>query len=334
MVQASKRTSGKPNHTSSGHAQPLQSMTGYANVRGKLPGGEFAIELRSVNSRYLDLQFRSHDDLRFVESLVREALGNRFQRGKIECRLSWNRTHQPNDEQALRPDGLHELRALQDRVLTVFPQAQPLNCAAILNWPGVLLAANVDPEALQQAIALALQQAIDELDQSRQREGERLAVILLDKLQAMQQVLIQLEPQLPTFIQQYEQKLLQRFVDMWQVSLGGLDSHLDPSPQIARIPNPQQTPEIMERIRQEVAMHGIRLDVQEEIDRLKAHFQEAERILRKGGAAGKRLDFLMQELNREANTLGSKAHAIEQTQASLDLKLLIEQMREQVQNVE
>ena len=299
----------------------IQSMTGFASVQIATRTAGLNMELRSVNSRFLDIQFRMPDDLRIAEPVIRDVLVNKLSRGKVECRLNWVRDNAGQATPRLQAEMVKSLLALQEDVRQLVPQAQPLSVDDILRWPGAIEDNSLSSDELRKACQELSEQACTALIHTREREGDRLKTILLDKVTQLQAVIDTLEPQLPAFIKHYEQKLMERVGELFFRAVEGQT-------------NTVTKEEILDRVRQEVTIHGMRIDIAEELERLKTHFKETRHILQKGGAVGKRLDFLMQELNREANTLGSKASAIEQTSASLELKLLIEQMREQVQNLE
>ena len=299
----------------------IQSMTGFASVQVSTRTASLNMELRSVNSRFLDIQFRMPDDLRIVEPLIRETLVGRLGRGKVECRLNWVRDNSQASIPTLQVDVIKSLSQLEQSIKQWLPQAEGFRVSEILNWPGTVEDNSLSTDELKAAVSALTEEACVALVDSREREGGRLNEILLDKLTQMTQIISELEPHLPSFIQHYENKLIERVTDLFNRGLEGQHQLVSKD-------------ELFDRVRQEVTIHGMRIDVAEEMERLRTHFKEAQHILKKGGAVGKRLDFLMQELNREANTLGSKASAIEQTKASLELKLLIEQMREQVQNLE
>jgi uncharacterized protein (TIGR00255 family) len=303
------------------NANAVHSMTGYANAQRNTRAGTLSIELRSVNSRFLDLNFRMADDLRLLEPLIREKLMNKLSRGKVECRISWGRAEGGKRIPKVDLEQVRQLGALEASIQSVLPKAHGFGVTEVLNWPGVLEDNSLSSEELQENIAALCDEAIETMKQSREREGAGLAAILLEKIEHMESIVNGLLTMLPQFLTHYETKIRERMADVFdkliaeknaQLSLEGLE----------------------ERIKQEVALHSVRIDVKEEVERLQTHFIEVRRILKKGGVIGKRLDFVTQELNREANTLGSKAHAISQTQASIDLKVLVEQFREQIQNIE
>ena len=287
----------------------IHSMTGYAAASADISGGTLNIEMRSVNSRYLDVQFRVADELRMLEAGLREAITSKLSRGKIDCRLSLSTTATGPRAQALNVDALEELRKLAAIVKKEMPDATPLRTADILRWPGVLAEGTISEAELRERAAALGAKAIGELVAARAREGAKLAGVILDRVASMRKCVAAVAPFVPEAIAAYQEKMAQRLRD----ALGSADD---------------------ERVRQEIAVFGIKIDVDEELQRLNTHLAEVERVVAKGGSAGKRLDFLMQELNREANTLGSKAASQAISDCALELKLLIEQMREQVQNIE
>ena len=287
----------------------LHSMTGYALETAELAAGSLSVEIRAVNSRYLDLSFRMAEDFRPLEPQLRERIGRAVKRGKLECRIGF----QPRVSTGL-PDApnaalLEQLIALADAVRARATDAAPLSVAEILRWPGMLGETRLDLDALHAAVLDLADRALRELDASRAREGAKLKTILQERIAAIRGHTAALAPRLPEIVNAYRDKLTRRMEELLA------------------------TPE-RDRIAQEVALYAQKIDVDEELGRLESHLTEVERVLEAGGAAGKRLDFLMQELNREANTLGSKAVTAELAQVSVELKVLIEQMREQVQNIE
>ncbi|MBS1187741.1 MAG: YicC family protein [Burkholderiaceae bacterium] len=298
-------------------------MTGYATATRETAAGTLTLEIRSVNSRFLDLQFRLNDDLRAIEPLLREALMKQATRGKIECRLSLGRKAETGTTRALNAVMLNELARFQDEIRGRFIDATPMSVNELLRWPGVIEDAEISQETLQAEVQATMAEAIDAFIASRAREGAALTAMLLDRVSTMEAIVARIEPLIPQIVTQFQQKSLTKM----QEALGLAAAGSTTTPSLTR-------DEAMERIRQEVTLYGIRIDVSEELSRMKAHLAETRTILQKGGQSGKRLDFMMQELNREANTLGSKATVKEVSDASMELKLLIEQMREQVQNLE
>ncbi len=287
----------------------IYSMTGFASATRELASAALNVELRSVNHRYLDLQFRLPEELRALEPGLRELIAARVQRGKIECRIGLNPT--PNAQQApqLNIEALKQLRALSERLRAAWPSVHGLTAADILRWPGMLGAETVPLDEMRAVCLEALHDVLDGFSESRAREGEKLKALLLARVAAMEVQVAAVAPRMPQVIAAFQEKLTTRLREAMAAS----DD---------------------ERVRQEITLFVNRVDVDEELSRLTTHLAEVKRILAAGGAVGKRLDFLMQELNREANTLGSKAVDIQVTKVSLELKLLIEQMREQIQNIE
>jgi uncharacterized protein (TIGR00255 family) len=287
----------------------VSSMTGYAAAVRELPQGTLTLELKSVNGRFLDVQFRIAEDLRAAEPQLRDLVTASVGRGKVDCRLNFAASPLARGDVALNAEVLDRLKRMSDAVRAAVPDAQPLRVTDVLHWPGVLGEDGGGVEALREAAVDAMRGALKELAAARAREGERLAGMIRERVARIRSRLTELEPLVPQAIAAYEEKLSAKLRE----ALGSGDE---------------------ERIRQEIAVYGVRIDVAEELSRLATHLDEVERVLAAGGAVGKRLDFLMQELNREANTLGSKSVSKELSAAALDFKLAIEQMREQVQNLE
>jgi uncharacterized protein (TIGR00255 family) len=287
----------------------IHSMTGYAAAAREFPFGTLSVELRSVNHRYLDVQFRLPDDLRAVEPVLREMLVERVTRGKVGCRVSLATSAGAHKTLKLNDDLVRQLEELELKVRAMSPGAGQLSTADILRWPGVLAAEPLPLEELQAACRELLVAALREFNAARGREGEKLRAVLLERAGAMERRIAEVGPRFPQVLATFQERLAGRLRE----ALGSGDE---------------------DRVRQEVAVFAAKIDVDEELQRLTAHVAELKRILSSGGTAGKKLDFLMQELNREANTLASKSVDISVTQAALDMKLLIEQMREQVQNIE
>ena len=287
----------------------IHSMTGYAALSRDLPACSVSTELKSVNGRFLDLQFRLPEELRQVEPVMRELLTARITRGKVECRMAIQPATGAEPRLAVNEPLLAALAQASRQVRAAIPEAQPLRVGEVLHWPGVLADDAADAETLREAALALLKDALNDFAGSRAREGEKLELMLLERVDRMQALLAEIQPQVPEAIAAYEDRLAAKLREV----LAASDE---------------------ERIRQEIAVFGIKIDVAEELNRLGAHLQEVRRVLAAGGSCGKRLDFLMQELNREANTLGSKSVSRELSQASLEFKLLIEQMREHIQNIE
>jgi uncharacterized protein (TIGR00255 family) len=296
-------------------------MTGYAVATSESAAGTLTIEIKSVNSRFLDLQFRINDDLRALEPDLRAQVMAAITRGKVEVRLSFGRKAAAAGSQALNTPLLAELARLQQDVQGHFAAAAPLSVAELLRWPGVIEEEQLGQESLQADVAALGARAVRAFVESRQREGAALEAVLLARVEAMEAIVERITPLVPQIVTQFQHKAIERMQDALGLACQGSNAALSRQ-------------DAMERIRQEVILYGIRIDVAEELARLSAHLTETRHLLKKGGQLGKRLDFMMQELNREANTLGAKASAKELSDASMELKLLIEQMREQVQNLE
>jgi len=304
---------------------PVYSMTGYASVRHvttpasseseskNLPGSHLGLEIRSVNSRFLDLSFKLPEELRQFEPALRELVTGRLKRGKVELRA----TLEANSQNAI-PDLsarlLQRLNTVQDSVKAWLPDAQPLSVADVIRLAAGELASS--PGWRDQILPLG-EQAINDLLSARQREGERLATMLLERVSQLRGLAAQAVPLVPQLVAQQRQ----RFLDRWQEAMVLTEGSI--------LPEAAQ-----DRALIEATAFAIRIDVAEEITRINSHLDEIERLIHKGGELGKRLDFLIQELHREANTMGSKSAALELTHISVDMKVLIEQMREQVQNLE
>lgn len=297
----------------------ISSMTGYANAKVQTDMGLLSIDIRSVNSRFLDLSFRASEEIRFLEPKFREIISGKIARGKMECRLNLVDSGLSADT-ALNEEALNKLMALQTQVLKTDPSATALRVADILNYPGIVAAPVPDPEVFAKQVLTGFEQCLEVFNESRQREGAALAQVLLKYCTQIEDLVNTLRPKIPEILQAQKDKLTERLEE-------ALGTTLADGAQITK-------EEVNERIRQEITLYGIKLDVNEEMERLCTHVKEVRRILDRGGPVGRKLDFLMQELNREANTLGSKAVSISMTDTSVNLKLVIESMREQIQNLE
>ncbi|MFN4361085.1 MAG: YicC/YloC family endoribonuclease [Hylemonella sp.] len=299
---------------------PVYSMTGYASAqRGAAAQAEsgnsarLGLEIRSVNGRFLDLTLRLSEELRAHEPFLRELVQGRLKRGKVEVR-AFLETAGDTAVAEPSPRLMQRLGALQDSVQAWLPDARALSVADILKLAAGERGGHQDwGPALQELAA----QGLDALIEARRREGERLAGMLLGHISQLRQLATQAGPLVPQLVEQQRQ----RFLERWQEAMA-LTEGATP-PQAAQ-----------ERALTEATAYAIRIDVAEELTRLASHLDEIERLLKKGGEVGKRLDFLIQELHREANTLGSKSATLELTRISVDMKVLVEQMREQVQNLE
>ncbi|GAA5235634.1 YicC family protein [Verticiella sediminum] len=306
----------------------IRSMTAFGSASVNLPIGTVTLELRSVNSRYLDLYFRVPDELRHLEAALRERLCAAVPRGKVEVRANLLRRAQ-TDPGRINIAALQGAAELLQAVRAVVPDTAAPRLAELLAWPGVQADAD-DPAQWDEAVLAACNQALVQFQQARDAEGARLAGVMREKASAIGEVLEQVQGQLPQILNDYRERLGRKLRDTVATAFPGGFQNISGA-------------ELSERLAQEATLFTLRIDVDEELARLKSHLTELDRILGGGGASGrgrpsgspgKRLDFLFQEMNREANTLGSKAGAIEMTRAAVDLKLLIEQLREQAQNIE
>lgn len=279
------------------------------------------LELRSVNSRFLDLSFKLPDELRPFEAAMRDLLQKQLQRGKMELRAQLENGEQgSHGSPALAlpsPQALHQLAYVQNQVLTWFPKAAPLSVAEVLRAAGSGKP-SLPADALQDWLLSSLRTLIDHLQATRQTEGAQLAQTLRSRTQQLRALCEQAQPLIPKLVAQQRE----RFLEKWQEALQQADSGNIP----AEAAN--------ERALTEAAALALRIDVAEELDRIQAHLQTIDTLLEQGGTLGKRLDFLMQELHREANTFGSKSSSLDTSHIGIDMKVLIEQMREQVQNIE
>ena len=293
-------------------------MTGFAHAQIPTSLGLLACDIKSVNSRYLEISLKIPEELRFLEAEIRTLLGSSICRGKVECRLQW--VGGASRDQCLDLDAMRQLLKLQKEVLQVCPEAKTLTVSQILTFPTILQPKTIDNELLKQSLLKEFEHVTNDFLMSREREGVALSQVILSYTDKIKEIVQQLIPEIPEIIKGIEKKLKLRLED-------ALTKTLTDHSTLTR-------EEINDRIRQEVTLYAIKLDVDEEINRLMTHINEIKRLLEVGGEVGKKLDFIVQELNREANTLGSKAAAIQMTNASLSLKINIEKIREQIQNLE
>lgn len=302
---------------------PVYSMTGFASAAAAPRNEEVptqpgvTVELRSVNSRFLDIAFRLPDELRHLEPALRDLLVGGLKRGKVEVRAALGRAAdeglpQPSSEQ------LNRLARMESSVAAWLPKAKPLSVHEALQWCRGSAAPTAAPQWDELTLSAA-REGLSALREARSREGERLVQILMERVHKLRELAAQAEPQVPLVVKRQQE----RFLERWNEALQSAGAGHAVTAESAR-----------ERALSEAAAFAIRIDVAEELSRLKAHLDEIERLLTAGGELGKRLDFLIQELHREANTLGSKSAALELTGISVEMKVLIEQMREQVQNIE
>ena len=302
---------------------PVYSMTGYASVQQSVPPTEdnlapstwrIGLEIRSVNSRFLDLSFKLPEDIRSCEPQLRTLVDNSLKRGKVEVRVLLN-SEQASSIPSASPRLLQQLGSFQDTVKAWLPTAAPFSVAEVLRLSGA--SSNDLPDNWTATLNNLCKEALKALLDARQREGKRLAAMLQDRVDQLRVLADQAEPLIPELVRQQKERFLDRWKDAMALAEGSV------SPEAAQ-----------DRALTEATSFAIRIDVAEEITRLRSHLDEIARLIVKGGDIGKRLDFLIQELHREANTLGSKSAALDLPRISVDMKVLIEQMREQVQNIE
>ena len=296
----------------------VYSMTGYAATQAPSPLGIISLEVRSVNSRFLDLTLRTADELKCTETALRSILTQSVGRGKVEIRTGV-KAELNETSGSINPAALSLIQKLQAEVLSALPDARPMSAAEILAYPGVVRTAEANPEELTKIVSGLLTTALEAFKKSAEREGAALAEVLKGYCDKIDAIANAVQVRMPDIVAAAQAKLTQRLED-------ALSKALTAHSQLT-------SEEVSDSIRTEATLYAMKIDVDEEVNRLKTHTKEVRRVLTAGGPVGKRLDFLMQEMNREANTLGSKAAAIEMTDASLNLKLLIEQMREQIQNL-
>ncbi len=287
----------------------LRSMTAYARAACDADWGQAVWELRGVNNRYLDVNFRLPEELRALESRLRERIGERVSRGKIECSLRLTLAAQEGDGVHLDAALARQLGDAASALAALAPGAGPLRLGDLLRWPGVVRQAPPDSARVEGPVLALLDRALDDLIATRGREGERIAELVASRCAEIERIVAAVRERQPELVERARERLRERLEEV----LEKLDR---------------------DRVEQEVVIFATKLDVSEEMDRLDAHVAEVRRVIRQKQPVGRRLDFLMQELNREANTLGSKSVDTETTRASVDLKVLIEQIREQIQNVE
>lgn len=304
----------------------VSSMTGFALARRDHRVGAIVLEIRSVNSRYLDPQFRLSDELRAGEATLRESITAKVARGKLDVRYYIHRNAGAGERVVPADKVLTLLAALDAGVRAKLPDARPLSVGEVLHWPGVLESGDIEIDDVLSLTKALAAEALDQLAVARAREGERLAAAIVERVTTMEAIAERLQPAVPRLVEAHQQKLEQRLAAALGLVFDGLETPASTST-VTRA-------EALDRIRQEITLYGTRIDVSEELSRLAGHLSEVRAILGRGGAVGKRLDFMMQELNREANTLGSKSAAAELADAAVELKLAIEQIREQVQNLE
>lgn len=288
----------------------IRSMTAFSRQTSQQNWGTLVWELRSVNHRYLEPSFKLHESNRNLEPLLRDKLRKQLSRGKVECGLRLQiQQDASHAELSINQTLLQQVINASEIIQSQLNNPAPLDALKVMQWPGVLEESQVDAEAIQQQALDAFQLALTQLNESRAREGAELQQMIVQRLNTIDEITKAVRAQMPVILAAQKTKIEERMAE--------LKADLNP-----------------ERIEQEIVLLAQKADVDEELDRLETHVAEVRRVLNKGGACGRRLDFLMQELNREANTLSSKAIVSDSTQAAVELKVLIEQMREQIQNIE
>ena len=287
----------------------IHSMTAYARREAQTEWGTLVWELRSLNHRYLEINLRLPEELRQLEGAARARIGAAFRRGKLDAGLRFEPEAAAQAEPQLNQARARQMVAMAEQVRAMMDAPAPLDALAVLQWPGVLEPPGVDLERLQETALELLADALNELEQGRAREGAQLKALIQQRLGGVRTVVTGARNRLPQVVQQQRERLRNRLAEVME--------ELDEG-----------------RVEQEIALLAQKLDVAEELDRLESHVDEVRRVLERNEPVGRRLDFLMQELNREANTLGAKSGDTQMTRASVELKVLIEQMREQVQNIE
>ena len=287
----------------------IRSMTAFSRKELNAPWGTLSWELRSVNHRYLEVHPRLPDTLRDLENPVRESLRSTLSRGKVECTLKLKAENLAPTRLEINETYVKQLLEAANRLTHMTGDTSGLSVTDLLGWPGVVITPEADQSEIQQAALGLLQEALQDFVANREREGQMLNDIIIDRLDKIDAQVTVVRQHLPEILQAQKEKLLARLEE--------ISANVD-----------------QERLEQEIVYLAQKSDVDEELDRLETHVKEVRRALKQGGAVGRRLDFLMQELNREANTLGSKSINTLTTQAAVELKVLIEQMREQIQNIE
>ncbi len=287
----------------------IRSMTAFARQPIEQKWGVGAWEIRSVNNRFIETNFRLPEAFRYLEFKLREKLRSKLQRGKLDCSLRIDTTGAQADSLAIDPEVATSLLNSHAELQNLAQIEQAPELTRLLAWPGLIKSAQVDSEQMEKELLATFDEAIEQLVKMREREGQSLAEIINQRLQGMQVQVAAVREEMPAIIQWQKDKILARFEEV-------------------KLEFEEQ------RLEQEMVMIAQKIDVDEELDRLDTHISEVTRLVKKGGSIGRRLDFLMQELNREANTLGSKSISSKSTAASVELKVLIEQMREQIQNIE
>ncbi|MCW8877299.1 MAG: YicC family protein [Kangiellaceae bacterium] len=287
----------------------IRSMTAFSRFAVEKDWGNATWEIRSVNSRFLETNFRLPEAFRYLEFKFREVARKKLNRGKLDCSLRLDTSSAAEGGLSLNQDMARTLLESHQALQEMAGIKQDIELTRVLSWPGVTQTSEVDAEQMEKDLVSGFEQALSQLISMREREGQSLAEIINQRLQGMTEQVGLVREEMPAIIQWQREKLLNRFEEV-------------------KLEFEEQ------RVEQEMVLLAQKVDVDEELDRLDTHINEVTRLVKKGGSIGRRLDFLMQELNREANTLGSKSINAKTTAASVELKVLIEQMREQIQNIE
>ena len=287
----------------------IQSMTAYGRAEDSGTWGAASCEIRSVNHRYLEISIRLPEELRLLEQTIREHISKRLKRGKIDCNIRFEQRDSANDRLPVNEELLKKLIETAEQTNAKLANTSKINPLELLRWPGVLDKDVPDPEAFSGPLLDLVDHTLEAVIDTRKREGEKIKDMILERCKAAKENVTAVRNLLPTIIEKQREKLMQRAQE--------LSTELD-----------------NDRLEQELLILSQKMDVAEEMDRLDAHIDEVSRVLDQNAPVGRRLDFLMQEMNRESNTLGSKSIHLDTTNTSVDLKVLIEQMREQIQNIE
>jgi uncharacterized protein (TIGR00255 family) len=287
----------------------IKSMTAFARKQNQGAWGSASVELKTVNHRYLDVNLRLPEMLRELEMPLRNLLRKSLQRGKVDVSIRFTQGSDVETEISLNQELINQLVKAAEQIESKMPSATPYTALDIMHWPGAMQVADADLSTTQKEIITLATAAAEELNNVREREGAAMAECITLRLEEIEKQIEIVKPRIKEVVAEQQKKLHERIAD--------LEASVDEA-----------------RIEQEVALLAQRLDVAEEIDRLTTHIKETRRIVKKGGPVGRRLDFLMQELNREANTIASKSIDTDMTQAAVEIKVLIEQVREQIQNIE
>jgi len=298
-----------PNNNNVKDILMIKSMTAYGRAELSGDWGEATCEIRSVNHRYLEMSLRLPEELRLLEQTIRERISNQLKRGKIDCNIRFEQGEHIKGTLPVNQELLTKVIETAEKTSAQLKATSPLNPLELLRWPGVLDKDVPDPEAISAPLLELVDKTLDAVIDTRQREGEKIRTMVLERCKTTKEIVANVREQMPIILDNIREKLINRIEE--------LDTEFD-----------------NDRLEQELLLLSQKMDVAEEMDRLDAHIDEVQRVLDQKEPVGRRLDFLMQEMNRESNTLGSKSSHLDTTNSSVDLKVLIEQMREQIQNIE